>query len=100
MLRTLKTTALVLFLGGWGYVDAYEEAVYDHESVYCYQSLAAVQCFKEPQHTDKQRLVNYFGPHPSRADEPDEPEVSELQPLTESVDKWVERSRARAAASC
>tara|TARA_B100000315_G_scaffold260553_1_gene322849 strand:+ start:3113 stop:3574 length:462 start_codon:yes stop_codon:yes gene_type:complete len=86
---SLKTTALVLFLGGCGYVDAYEEAVYEHEPVYCYQSLAAVQCFKEPQHTDKQRLVNYYGPHPSRADEPDAPEVPELQAPTESVSKWV-----------
>ena len=89
MHKTLKTAALVLFLGGCGYVDAYEEAVYDHEPVYCYQSLAAVQCFKEPQHHDKLRLVNYYGPHPSRADEPDQPDVPELQAPTNSVDKWV-----------
>jgi hypothetical protein len=89
MHKAFKTTALVLFLGGCGYVDAYEEAVYDHEPVYCYQSLAAVQCFKEPQHTDRQRLVNYYGPHPSRADEPDAPEVPELQAPTEEIEKWV-----------
>jgi hypothetical protein len=89
MHKAFKTTALVLFLGGCGYVDAYEEAVYDREPVYCYQSLAAVQCFKEPQHTDRQRLVNYYGPHPSRADEPDAPEVPELQVPTEEIEKWV-----------
>ena len=89
MQKAFKTTALVLFLGGCGYVDAYEEAVYDHEPVYCYKSLAAVQCFKEPQHTDKQRLVNYYGPDPSRADEPDPVEVPELQAPTEEIGKWV-----------
>ena len=35
------------------------------------------------------RLVNYCGPHPSRTDEPDKPEVPELQPPTESISKWV-----------
>lgn len=58
--------AAVLALGGCGYVDSYEEAVYDREPIYCYQSLAGVECFKEPNPTDEKRLVNYFGPHPSR----------------------------------
>ena len=89
MHKAIKSTALFLFLGGCGYIDAYEEAVYDQEPVYCYKTLAAVQCFKEPQHTDKQRLVNYYGPHPSRTDEPDKSEVPELQPPTESISKWV-----------
>ena len=89
MHKALKTTGLVLFLSGCGYVDSYEKAVYEQEPVYCYKSLAAVQCFNEPQHTDKQRLVNYYGPHPSRSDEPDTAEVPELQPPTNSVAKWV-----------
>ena len=89
MHKALKTTGLVLFLSGCGYVDAYEEAVYDHEPVYCYKTLAAVQCFNEPQHEDKQRLVNYYGPHPSRTDEPDAPDVPELQPPTNEVETWV-----------
>jgi hypothetical protein len=33
--------------------------------------------------------VNYYGPHPSRSDEPDPVEVPELQAPTESVEKWV-----------
>ncbi len=89
MHKALKTTGLVLFLSGCGYVDAYEEAVYDHEPVYCYKTLAAVQCFKEPQHEDKLRLVNYYGPHPSRTDAPDTPDIPELQPPTIEIEKWV-----------
>ncbi len=88
MHTVFKSAAVLLLLGGCGYVDAYEEAVYEHEPVYCYQTLAAVQCSKEPQHTDKQRLVNYYGPHPSRYDEPEKPDTPELQ-APESIDKWV-----------
>lgn len=89
MHKALKTTALVLFLGGCGGVDAYEEAVYDEKSVYCYKSLAAVQCFSEPQQTDKQRLVNYYGPSPSLSAAPDVPVVLELHPPTKKAVTWV-----------
>lgn len=57
--------AVVATLGGCSYVDSYEEAVYDRAPLYCYQSLAAVECYRTPDQTDEQRLVNYFGPHPS-----------------------------------
>lgn len=88
MHTVLKSAAVLLLLGGCGYVNAYEEAVYEHEPVYCYQTLAAVQCFDEPQHTDKQRLVNYYGPHPTRYDEPDVPDTPELQ-APEAIETWV-----------
>lgn len=88
MHTAIKSAAYLLLLGGCGFVNSYEEAVYDHEPVYCYQSLAAVECFTEPHHTDKKRIVNYYGPHPSRYDEPDEPDVPELQ-APKAIERWV-----------
>jgi len=79
---------LSVALSACGYVDGYEEQVYDKEPVYCYKSLAATECFNEPYHRDKRRLVNYFGPHPSRYDAPPEPEAPNLQPPA-AVDYWV-----------
>lgn len=61
-------------LSACGYVDTYEEAVYDLEPTYCYQQLGSVQCYREPVHRDATRLVNYYGPHPSRYDMPTPPD--------------------------
>lgn len=92
MQKRLWTTAALLTLFGavtsCGYVSEYEKQVYDWEPVYCYKSLAAVQCFKEPRAGDERRLVNYYGPDPSRYDRPDTPEVPELQAPKE-IDYWV-----------
>lgn len=77
MLRAMK---LGLAIGGLatlsacGYVDKYEEAVYDEEPRYCYQQLGSIECFREPVHRDAARLVNYYGPHPSRYDTPSPPD--------------------------
>ena len=71
-----------------GYVDAYEEAVYDEEPIYCYRSLAGIECFKEPNHLDKRRIVNYYGPHPTHYDEPEPSETPELKAPKE-IDFWV-----------
>ncbi len=57
--------AVAAVLSACSYVDSYEEAVHDRAPLYCYQSLAAVECYRTPNQTDEQRLVNYFGPHPS-----------------------------------
>ena len=71
MKKTLAIVALTAFLGACGYVSKYEQAVYDYEPVYCYQSLGAVQCFDVPRVRDEMRLVNYYGPAPERYDRPD-----------------------------
>ena len=67
----------VALVGACGYVPAYEEAVYDFEPIYCYQSLgqsvSGVECYKTPKHRDERRLVNYYGPHPSSYDRPEPP---------------------------
>jgi hypothetical protein len=52
------------------YEDAYEEAVYDREPVYCYRSLADVDCYRQPYPRDARRLTNYYGPSPRRLAEP------------------------------
>jgi hypothetical protein len=62
--------SFLMALSGCGFVDSYEEAVHDMDPVYCYQSLGGIQCHAKPNHADQRRLVNYFGPHPSRYDVP------------------------------
>ena len=77
MRNTVVLTAVAALVGACGYVLAYEEAVYDFEPVYCYQSIgrsvSGVECYKTPKHRDERRLVNYYGPHPSRYDRPEPP---------------------------
>ncbi|MFP6736168.1 MAG: hypothetical protein VB959_20325 [Rhodospirillales bacterium] len=79
MNKILMPVGLLMVLSGCGFVDSYEEAVYDLDPVYCYQSLAGVQCHAKPNHADKRRLVNYYGPHPSRYEAPAPVPVPELQ---------------------
>lgn len=62
------------------YEGAYEEAVYDQEPVYCYRSLADVACHRSPDFKDERRLVNYYGPAPSKYKRPKPPPMAELQP--------------------
>ncbi|MDP6788280.1 MAG: hypothetical protein QF830_04655 [Rhodospirillales bacterium] len=65
-------------LAACGYVSEYEKGVHDYEPVYCYQSLAGIQCFDKPNHRDEKRLVNYYGPAPSRFDRPEPPAPATL----------------------
>ena len=48
-------------------------------------------CYKEPFHRDEKRLVNYFGPDPSRYDKPDAPEQAPHAP-PEMVNYWVKNA--------
>lgn len=75
-------------LAACGHVDEYERHVYDREPVYCYKSLAGTQCYREPKHSDERRLVNYFGPHPSRYEKPEPAPIPALQ-APEMVNYWV-----------
>ena len=92
MRDTLVLTAVAALVGACGYVSAYEEAVYDVEPVYCYQSIgqsvSGVECYKTPKHRDERRLVNYYGPHPSRYDRPEPPPPPTLS-APPSVDFFV-----------
>ncbi len=71
---------LALSLGGagagcGGYVSAYEAAVFDFEPVYCYRNLGDVDCHAAPVYRDRRRLVNYFGPSPTRTAAPETPDI-------------------------
>ncbi len=78
ILTTLTVIAPAALLAACGYVSEYEKGVYDYEPVYCYQSLAEIQCFEKPNHRDEKRLVNYYGPAPSRFDRPEPPAPATL----------------------
>ena len=69
--NVLVLGVLVGLLVSCGHAGGYEEYVYDGEPIYCYQSLAGIECFKEPNHLDKRRMVNFYGPHPKHYDEPE-----------------------------
>jgi len=88
MRKTFALLALTTGLGACGYVDAYEKAVYELEPTYCYQSIGKTVCHREPYHRDERRLVNYFGPHPSRYDKPEAPEP-ETRQAPAMVNYWV-----------
>ncbi len=85
------TIAFAIVLSACSYVDDYERHVTDWEPVYCYKSLAAIQCYREPKHADNLRLVNYYGPHPSRYDAP-EPKAAPNFSAPEMVNYWVKDS--------
>lgn len=71
MQRGLWLAAIAGLVSGCvSYESAYERAVYDHEPVYCYQSLADVVCGREPSGRDERRLVSYYGPAPGKYEPP------------------------------
>ena len=83
--KALKSAALAVFAiltlsGCTTYESAYERAVYDDEPVYCYQSLGSVDCYRKPYRRDDARLVNYYGPAPSRTPPPKSPKAVEPRP--------------------
>ena len=73
MLRTLTLIAATALLGACGFVDRYEAGVYHYQPTYCYQSIGAVRCYRTPNHRDEKRLVNYYGPSPTRYEKPPPP---------------------------
>lgn len=73
MLRAAIPLVAGALLAACGYVSEYEKGVHGYEATYCYKSLAAVRCFDEPYQRDEKRLVNYYGPAPSRYDRPEAP---------------------------
>ncbi len=88
MQNIFASLSLAALLGACGYVSKYEKAVYEWEPTYCYQSIGTVACYKEPYHRDERRLVNYFGPDPSRYDKPEAAEPTPFDP-PKMVNYWV-----------
>jgi len=79
-LAALAVLAVLALSGCTSYESAYERAVYDDEPVYCYQSLGGVDCYRTPNRRDDTRLVNYYGPAPSRTPPPKQPKAVAPQP--------------------
>ena len=79
--RLAPIVSLLVFIlaGCISYESTYEKAVYDDEPIYCYRSLAAVDCYRKPDRHSDTRLVNYFGPAPGRTRPPKLPPAVELQ---------------------
>lgn len=69
-----------------GYESAYERAVYDFEPVYCYRTLAAPDCWRDPDPNSDLRLVNYYGPSPRRVEVPASAEVRLEPPPQEGIE--------------
>lgn len=88
-MRILLTIAvLATGLGACGYVSKYESQVHDWEPVYCYRTLAAVECRAQPDRTRDALLVNYYGPDPSRTDPPEKRDAAPSNPPP-AVNYWV-----------
>lgn len=58
------------------------------DPIYCYQSLAGVECFKTPVHRDERRLVSYNGPAPETYPKP-RPEADPVLKAPEMVPFYV-----------
>jgi hypothetical protein len=78
-------TALLAACSG---MSEYERHVENWEPVYCYKSIGGVQCYNEPKHSDKRRLVNYYGPAPRTYDAPDAPSPSKTE-APKMIKTWV-----------
>lgn len=79
-LASLALVAMSCLAACTSFESEYERGVYDYEPIYCYQTLGGVDCHRKPHHRDATRLVNYYGPAPSKYDAPEQPEVSPPQP--------------------
>ena len=94
MRNFVAALVLAVTVTGCGYVSEYERQVYDWEPVYCYRTLGAVQCHDAPDRTADKRLVNYYGPDPSRTDPPEARE-EEHPDAPPAIDYWVKDPEPR-----
>ena len=84
----LLMLGLTALLGACSNINIFEEAVRDPNPTYCYKSIGGVECFRVPFHRDERRLINYTGPHPSRYDKPQPPELAPLA-APPKINYWV-----------
>ncbi|QLH40578.1 MAG: hypothetical protein HWD60_18830 [Defluviicoccus sp.] len=70
------------------YESHYEKGVYDLEPIYCYQTIGTVDCHRHPDARDADRLVNYYGPAPSKYDPPEAPHLNKLRPPPKGQGYW------------
>lgn len=86
--KCLAFAAAAATLTACSYVDEYEKAVYDMEPVYCYRTIGGPECHPQPSFAARAKLVNYYGPHPSRYDAPEPVAVPDPK-SPEMVNYWV-----------
>ncbi len=86
--KCLALAAAAATLSACGYVDDYERAVYDQDPVYCYRTIGGAECHPEPSFAARAKLVNYYGPHPSRYAAPEAAAVPAPK-SPEMVNYWV-----------
>jgi hypothetical protein len=81
LLRGLACAVAVGSMAGCaGYESAYEKGVYAYEPIYCYRTLADIDCLRAPDLRAERRLVNYYGPSPRRAPRPAPSPPARLDP--------------------
>lgn len=61
----------------------YVAAVREEQPIYCYQTLASVDCYAKPLFRDERQMVNFFGPPPRDYDRPKRPPAPRLAPPPE-----------------
>jgi hypothetical protein len=84
--------ALLSLPGCTSFESEYEKGVYDYEPLYCYQTLGGVDCHRKPHQRDATRLVNYYGPAPSKYKLPKPPkEIALRAPPKVSTAEHAER---------
>jgi hypothetical protein len=88
--------ALLCLAGCTSFESEYEKGVYDYEPLYCYQTLGGVDCHRQPHHRDAARLVNYYGPAPSKYKPPKQPDENPLRapPKATATDQGPEPTAA------
>ena len=79
----------IVLLGSCTQYNPKQVSIIDVEKpIYCYQSLAGVECFKKPNDRDKLRIINYYGPRPSENHE-SKPKAAIKIKAPEKIDYWV-----------
>lgn len=79
---------LVFAVAACSHDDPYAEGVAEYQPIYCYRVLTDIQCLRTPDREADSRLVNYYGPPPSRFEPPEKPPKPELS-APAPVDYWV-----------
>ncbi|MEE2745944.1 MAG: hypothetical protein VX617_03570 [Pseudomonadota bacterium] len=92
MVHKLKVSLLAYFIVLVGSCTQYnpkQVSIIDVEKpIYCYQSLASVECFAKPNDRDKLRIINFYGPRPSE-NHKSKPKGAIKIKAPEEIDFWV-----------
>lgn len=83
-MRPFIAGCLVLALAACGRPDPpYVAAVRREQPIYCYRTLAGVDCYARPFFRDERQFINHFGPPPHEFERPKPPPAVRLMPPPE-----------------